>query len=222
MSRHKKEEHPSGQRLREIMAQYQSKDLPGEIARLCAGLRTDQKGLGELLSVSGATISDWLRGKFNPSAESLILLGNLAHGQQAIYFWTLAGIEPERIMAAVGTVMAARLPTNVAWPGESNIPPELIAAFPELEWKNETSLAFAAEMLRLEPKEIAALIESGKIKARRVHPKGSYIVDVPSAMDYWVKVRGDEVSRDMSLKMQPSDPPKNLNESSRKKTPRKK
>jgi DNA-binding transcriptional regulator YiaG len=171
----------------------QRADLPYEISQLRAGLRIDRKDLGRILAVSGTAVSDWERGKYEPSEGALILLGNLAHGAQAIYFWQLAGIDRQRQIAAVGADLASRLPINPAYPGESNIPPEFIAAFPELEWKNEMFIDAAADMIRLTPRQLEALIESGKIKARRIHPKGSYIVEVQSAMDYYVKFGTSDV-----------------------------
>jgi transcriptional regulator with XRE-family HTH domain len=149
-------------------------------------LGIDQKELGAILSVSQPVVSDWERGRYEPSARSLNLLGNLAHGEHAIYFWQVAGVDPSRIDAAFGARIAARLPVSLSR-GESNVPPELIAALPDLEWKKETSLPAAAQILRRSAAGVVSLIESGKIKARRVHPKGSYIVDLQSAIDYWLR-----------------------------------
>ena len=63
------------------------------ILRLLDELRTTQAGLAERLGVSPATVSRWIQGKHEPTSEGYVLLGNLAHGSECVYFWERAGVE---------------------------------------------------------------------------------------------------------------------------------
>jgi transcriptional regulator with XRE-family HTH domain len=61
--------------------------------------------MAERLGVSPATISRWLAGKNEPTAETYVALGNLGGRPDGNYFWERAGIDvlefpdPERYQA---------------------------------------------------------------------------------------------------------------------------
>jgi transcriptional regulator with XRE-family HTH domain len=63
------------------------------ILRLAAELELTQAGLAERLGVSPATVSRWIQGKYEPTAQGYVALGNLAHGQDGLYFWERAGVD---------------------------------------------------------------------------------------------------------------------------------
>src|SRR5215472_1628167 len=63
------------------------------ILRLVSELGLTQAGLAERLGVSPATVSRWIQGKYEPTAEGYVALGNLAHGHDGIYFWERAGVD---------------------------------------------------------------------------------------------------------------------------------
>lgn len=62
------------------------------ILRLIAELKWTQAGLAERLGVSPATVSRWIQGKHEPTADGYIALGNLAPRAEAVYFWERAGM----------------------------------------------------------------------------------------------------------------------------------
>lgn len=63
------------------------------ILRLQRDLSLTQAGLAERLGVSPATISRWIQGKHEPTAEGYVSLGNLARRSDGIYFWERAGVD---------------------------------------------------------------------------------------------------------------------------------
>jgi phage repressor protein C with HTH and peptisase S24 domain len=63
------------------------------ILRLIADLKITQARLAERLGVSPATISRWIQGKHEPTAEGYVALGNLAPRRDAVYFWERAGMD---------------------------------------------------------------------------------------------------------------------------------
>jgi transcriptional regulator with XRE-family HTH domain len=63
------------------------------IRRLLADLELSQAELAERVGVSPATVSRWLKGRQEPTAESYVALGNLARPPGGIYFWECAGME---------------------------------------------------------------------------------------------------------------------------------
>ena len=63
------------------------------ILRLAAELGLTQAGLAERLGVSPATVSRWIQGKYEPTAEGYVALGNLARSSEGMYFWERAGID---------------------------------------------------------------------------------------------------------------------------------
>jgi transcriptional regulator with XRE-family HTH domain len=62
------------------------------ILNLTNQLKVTQAGLAERLGVSPATVSRWIQGKHEPTAEGYIALGNLAPRGDAVYFWERAGM----------------------------------------------------------------------------------------------------------------------------------
>ncbi|KAA6464624.1 helix-turn-helix domain-containing protein [Acidobacteria bacterium AB60] len=63
------------------------------ILRLIEELKLTQAGLAERLGVSPATVSRWIQGKIEPTAEGYVSLGNLAPRSEGVYFWERAGID---------------------------------------------------------------------------------------------------------------------------------
>lgn len=63
------------------------------ILRLIADLKITQARLAERLGVSPATVSRWIQGKHEPTAEGYVALGNLAPRRDAVYFWERAGMD---------------------------------------------------------------------------------------------------------------------------------
>jgi len=62
------------------------------ILSLINHLKLTQAGLAERLGVSPATVSRWIQGKHEPTAEGYIALGNQAARSDAVYFWERAGM----------------------------------------------------------------------------------------------------------------------------------
>lgn len=52
-----------------------------------------QAALAERLGVSPATVSRWMKGKNEPTAETYVALGNLARKPLSVYFWERAGMD---------------------------------------------------------------------------------------------------------------------------------
>jgi phage repressor protein C with HTH and peptisase S24 domain len=67
------------------------------IRRLLKELNLTQAGLAERLGVSPATVSRWLAGKNEPTAETYVALGNLAGRPEGAYFWERAGIDTSEL-----------------------------------------------------------------------------------------------------------------------------
>ena len=63
------------------------------ILRLISDLKITQARLAERLGVSPATVSRWIQGKHEPTAEGYVALGNLAPRHDAVYFWERAGMD---------------------------------------------------------------------------------------------------------------------------------
>jgi transcriptional regulator with XRE-family HTH domain len=70
-----------------------SPDWPDLIRQLLAELKMSQAGLAERLGVSPATVSRWIKGKNEPTAETYIALGNLARKPLGLSFWEHAGMD---------------------------------------------------------------------------------------------------------------------------------
>ena len=63
------------------------------IRQLLAELKLSQAGLAGRIGVSPATVSRWLKGRQEPTAECYIALGNLARPPEGVYFWERAGMD---------------------------------------------------------------------------------------------------------------------------------
>jgi transcriptional regulator with XRE-family HTH domain len=68
-------------------------DWANRIRKLLADLNLSQAGLAERLGISPPTVSRWLQGRNEPTAEFYIALGNLARPADAVYFWARAGMD---------------------------------------------------------------------------------------------------------------------------------
>lgn len=77
-----------------------SHEWADRIRRLLRDLKLSQAGLAERLGVSPPTVSRWIKGRHEPTAESYIALGNLAHPPDGIYFWERAGLDASGLLDA--------------------------------------------------------------------------------------------------------------------------
>jgi len=73
---------------------HSSPDWPDRIQRLLKDLKLTQAGLAERLGVSPATVSRWIQGRIEPTAQTYVALGNLARPPDGVYFWERAGMDP--------------------------------------------------------------------------------------------------------------------------------
>ncbi|MGB9146541.1 MAG: LexA family transcriptional regulator [Acidobacteriaceae bacterium] len=70
------------------------------IRNLLRDLKLTQAGLAERLGVSPATVSRWISGRHEPSAQTYVALGNLARPPDGIYFWERAGMDSSGLPSA--------------------------------------------------------------------------------------------------------------------------
>lgn len=73
-----------------------------QITALRDRLGINQAELARRMECSAMTISRWERGLLQPSAEHFIQLGNLGNKGEAWFFWEMAGIQPARMVEALG------------------------------------------------------------------------------------------------------------------------
>src|SRR5437762_9823469 len=73
-----------------------------KITALREHLEINQAELARRMECSAMTISRWERGLLQPSAEHFIQLGNLGGKTEAWFFWEMAGIEPAKMVHALG------------------------------------------------------------------------------------------------------------------------
>jgi transcriptional regulator with XRE-family HTH domain len=82
----------------------QSISTPPDWSQKIRNLMRDQKltqaGLADRLGVSPATVSRWISGRHEPSAQTYVALGNLARPPDGIYFWERAGMDSSGISSA--------------------------------------------------------------------------------------------------------------------------
>src|SRR5262252_7894895 len=83
-----------------------------QITALRESLKINQAELARRLACSAMTISRWERGLLQPSAEHFIQLGNLGDRTQAWFFWEMAGIQPARMVEALGGKSRAKKPAR--------------------------------------------------------------------------------------------------------------
>ncbi|HUD15215.1 MAG TPA: XRE family transcriptional regulator [Terracidiphilus sp.] len=77
-----------------------SPEWSNRIRRLLVDLKLTQARLGERLGVSPPTVSRWIQGRHEPTAESYIALGNLAGRPDGVYFWERAGMDTSGLQDA--------------------------------------------------------------------------------------------------------------------------
>lgn len=75
------------------MQKSQSPEWALRIRRLLSDLKLSQSGLAGRVGVSPATVSRWVQGRQEPTAEFYVNLGNLARPPHGVYFWERAGID---------------------------------------------------------------------------------------------------------------------------------
>src|ERR1700745_107822 len=76
-----------------MVEQITTREWSDRLRLLLKDLKVTQAGLAERLGVSPATVSRWLAGKNEPTAETYVALGNLAGRPEGNYFWERAGID---------------------------------------------------------------------------------------------------------------------------------
>jgi phage repressor protein C with HTH and peptisase S24 domain len=101
------------------MKRKRKKDSPPEWVLQITALRErigiNQAELARRLECSAMTISRWERGLLQPSAEHFIQLGNLGNQREAWFFWEMAGIQPAKMVEALGRSSRTRKPaTSIA------------------------------------------------------------------------------------------------------------
>ena len=79
------------------------------IRKLIADLHITQAALADRLGVSPATVSRWMRGKIEPTAEGYVALGKLAPVSTADFFYERAGLDP----AVLSSTSENRLTTSL-------------------------------------------------------------------------------------------------------------
>jgi transcriptional regulator with XRE-family HTH domain len=87
-----------------------SPEWVSQITALRDRLGINQAELARRLECSAMTISRWERGLLQPSAEHFIQLGNLGNRTEAWFFWEMAGIQPARMVEALGGTTRAKRP----------------------------------------------------------------------------------------------------------------
>lgn len=70
-----------------------SQEWAERIRHLLDDLRLTQSALAGRLGVSPATVSRWVQGKHEPTAQTYVALGNLARPEESVYFWERAGMD---------------------------------------------------------------------------------------------------------------------------------
>jgi transcriptional regulator with XRE-family HTH domain len=83
------------------------------ILRLISDLKITQARLAERLGVSPATVSRWIQGKHEPTAEGYVSLGNLSPRRDAVYFWERAGMDVANLPDASLNKAASSLRVNL-------------------------------------------------------------------------------------------------------------
>src|ERR1700691_2161231 len=77
-----------------------SSEWSNRIRQILSELKLTQAGLAERLGVSPPTVSRWIQGRQEPTAESYIALGNLAGRPDGVYFWERAGMDTSGLQDA--------------------------------------------------------------------------------------------------------------------------
>lgn len=82
------------------MQKPQSPEWAARIRRLLSDLKLSQAGLAGRVGVSPATVSRWVQGRQEPTAEFYVALGNLAGTPYGVYFWERAGVDSAALFDA--------------------------------------------------------------------------------------------------------------------------
>ena len=78
------------------------------IRKLLLELKLNQATLADRVGVSPATVSRWIQGRIEPTAEAYVALGNLAARPDGVYFWERAGIDSSALPdAAFGRALSS-------------------------------------------------------------------------------------------------------------------
>ncbi len=105
-------------------------EWPDRIRRLLKELKLTQAGLAERLGVSPATVSRWVQGKIEPTAEGYVALGNLARHSHGLYFLERAGVDLTNFPEAGMRKSHSSLPIDVGGltlVGSTRVPGEVVA-----------------------------------------------------------------------------------------------
>lgn len=96
-----------------MVEQETTREWSDRLRQLLNDLKLTQAGLSARLGVSPATVSRWLAGKNEPTAETYVALGNLAGRPDGNYFWERAGINtselPDTGLRQVASSVEAKL-----------------------------------------------------------------------------------------------------------------
>ncbi len=95
------------------MQKNSSSDWAVRIRQLLADLRLSQAGLAGRVGVSPATVSRWLKGRQEPTAECYVALGNLARPPAGVYFWERAGMDSATLSDAGPRKAPCSLPVRL-------------------------------------------------------------------------------------------------------------
>lgn len=79
--------------MRSTAQKPQPSEWAGRIRGLLDDLKLSQAELAERVGVSPATVSRWVQGRQEPTAEFYVALGNLARPPHGVYFWERAGVD---------------------------------------------------------------------------------------------------------------------------------
>lgn len=85
-----------------------SPEWVSQITAMRERLGINQAELARRLECSAMTISRWERGLLQPSAEHFLQLGNLGNHKEAWFLWEMAGIQPAKMVAALGSSSQTR------------------------------------------------------------------------------------------------------------------
>ena len=154
-----------------------------ELKRLRKALRLTQKRFGEVVGVGKSAVAAWEQGRYEPSKETYIRIGNL-DPTQALSFWSRGGIDMGAIMEYAGHALR-----------EAGAPPTAhqILACPSLEESGRyISVEGAAGVAGSDVSEILNIIKTNKIRARRVG--GTYLVNSLSFMRWLETVLNSEAT----------------------------
>ena len=95
--------------MRSTVQKPQPSEWAGRIRGLLDDLKLSQAELAERVGVSPATVSRWVQGRLEPTAEFYVALGNLARPPHGVYFWERAGVDS----AALSDASLSNVPVSM-------------------------------------------------------------------------------------------------------------